>query len=275
MREVLSDPWAFWMGHKHSSSVQTTKGAELGCLWLKTSRAAPAGRDKTIQAASIARISPVAQQCFGEAQCSFTPTPQPWMLSGLCPNHSKEQTRLHKHFSNWQSLFWETSVEGSPPSSLWVFFSLDLDCFAWWPKLHGQDYAGNDAFSSPAWGGNHKHRKMNCRSAGEGKKWKTHREGTKDMTHNLLYCKKSKLFSLGYVHMSITQGAFTPVPFSQQPPCLQAPQLNFFYLVRPQHKVSHRMFYTFSGSSSKLCNVSGHKNYSSAVFPGLLRGYGV
>lgn len=98
MREVLSDPWAFWMGHKHSSSVQTTKGAELGCLWLKTSCAALAGRDKTIQAASTARISPVARQCFGEAQCSFTPIPQPQMLSGLCPNHSKEQTQLHSTF---------------------------------------------------------------------------------------------------------------------------------------------------------------------------------
>lgn len=86
------------MGNKHSSSVQATKEAELRYLWLRTSCAAPAGRGKTIQAASTAQISPVAQQRFGEAQCSFTPTPQPWMLSGLCPNTSKDQTQLRSTF---------------------------------------------------------------------------------------------------------------------------------------------------------------------------------
>lgn len=42
--------------------------------------------------------SPVAQQCFGEALCTSTPTSQLWMLSGLCPNPSKEQTQLHSTF---------------------------------------------------------------------------------------------------------------------------------------------------------------------------------
>lgn len=98
----------------------------------------------------------------------------------------------------------------------------------------------------------------------------------KDITHYLLYCKKSQQFILGYMHMYVMLvNAFTPVPFSQQPRCLPAPQPNFFYLVRPLHKVSHRTLRTFSGSSSKLCNLPGHTSYSPAAFPVLLRGYGL
>lgn len=94
MRVMLSDPWAFWMDHKQDSSVQATKGAELGAYGWKR-QCSSSWQGQTTQGANPAQVSPVAQQCWGEAQYPFTSTPQLWMLSGLYPNPSKDKVQLH------------------------------------------------------------------------------------------------------------------------------------------------------------------------------------
>lgn len=95
MREVLSDPWAFLMHHKQNSSGQAVKGEELGCLWLKQAEQLQLGEWNHTAGCKQAQVSPVAQWCLGEAQYSFTSTPQMWMLSGLYPNLSKDKLQFH------------------------------------------------------------------------------------------------------------------------------------------------------------------------------------
>lgn len=139
-------------------SGQTVSTAPLCKLHMEQVRVAEnkprsSGRGKTRPATSTAQISPVVQQSSGEAaifvHCHSTAA----NAFRTLPKNFQGSNTAAQHFDSWQPLFWETSMEGSPSSSLQVLLSLKLDHFAWWPKLHGQDYPGNDDifFSCMRW----------------------------------------------------------------------------------------------------------------------------
>lgn len=111
------------------------------------------GRGKTRSAASTTQTSPVVQQSFGEAPMFIHSHSTAANTFRTLPENFQGTNTAAQHFSSWQPLFWEMSVEGSPSYSLQVLFSLKLDHFAWWPKLYGQDYPGNDDifFSCMRW----------------------------------------------------------------------------------------------------------------------------
>lgn len=92
----------------------------------------------------------------------------------------------------------------------------------------------------------------------------------------LLFCEKPQQFSssLGYTHRWVMQGVFAPVPFFARA-SLPSSHPDSLCPVKLHYVVSHRPFCVFSGCSSMLWELPEHTNYSSAVFPLPLKGYGL